>query len=147
MCAWSTGCLRRWRVSRVRGGAGTQVAAPSVNFHMAAGIDRARSAVARCASSRSSPTTSASAKFWNTSGQRRSRRTSPQHAGRRCGVESMRKMVRVWSQRRTGRNLAKRHQTLRPISASVGEGQNSGMTAVGRQTAFVTAHTWDSRHI
>jgi hypothetical protein len=27
---------------------------------------------------------------------------------------------RVWSQRRTGTKLAKRHQTLRPISASVG---------------------------
>jgi hypothetical protein len=41
--------------------------------------------------------------------------------------------VRVYSPCRTGARLAKRHQTLRPISASVGEGHRSGMSAAGRQ--------------
>ncbi|WP_350297209.1 hypothetical protein [Limnohabitans sp. Rim8] len=66
-------------------------------------------------------------------------------------LDWLRKAVMVCSQRRTGTKLAKRHPTLRPISASVGEGQNasknSELTAARRQAAPGTANAWDSRHI
>ena len=63
-----------------------------------------------------------SAKYWTTSGQMQSRRASRPHAGRRCGTGATRRwaMVSMWSQ--TGTRRHNRHQTLRPISASVGKG-------------------------
>jgi hypothetical protein len=55
--------------------------------------------------------------------------------------------VKVWSPCRIGARVAKRHQPLRPVSASVGEGENSELTAAGRQAAPGTAHAWESRQI
>jgi hypothetical protein len=80
------------------------------------------SVAGRCESSPSSRTVPTSGKYWSTSGQRQSRRASPQHAGRLCGTSTMRRwaMVLMWS--RTGTIRHNRRQNLRSISASVGRG-------------------------
>ena len=45
-----------------------------------------------------------------------------QAAGRRFGMEPIRKSVREWGQCRVGAGGAKRYQILRSISASAGKG-------------------------
>ena len=75
----------------------------------------------RCESSPSSRTAATSGTYWNTSGQRQSRRAPPRHAGRRSGMTVMRKLVKPLSQPQTGMKRPKRCRTLSSISASVGE--------------------------
>ncbi len=90
-----------------------------------------------------------------TSAQRPSHLAPRQHAGRRFGMRPMRQLVKVWKLKarkpwspcRTGARAAKRHPTLKPISASVGEGENSELSAAGRQAAPGTAHARESRRI
>ena len=96
----------------------------------------APSAAGKCTSSPSSHTVPISAKYWSTSGWRRSRRTSPRHAGRHCGTSATRKPQRAWSQPQTGMKRPNRPRTSRSISASVGRvatAVNSGFANVARQ--------------
>ncbi len=64
---------------------------------------------------------------WSKPVLRPSHRFSHQHAGGRCVLKR-----RAVSLCRNGTKLAKRHETLRPISFSAGESANSDMTVAGR---------------
>ncbi len=57
------------------------------------------------------------------------------------------KVWKAWSHCRIVTRLAKRYLTLRSISASVGEGQSSELTAAARQAAPCTAQEWGNLQI
>jgi len=87
----------------------------------------APSVAGKCVSSPSSATALTSGKYWSTSEWMQSHRASPRHAGHRRGTGAMRPWVRVPTSSRIGMKQPNHRRTLRSISASVGNGGNSGV--------------------
>ena len=110
----------------------------------------ARSAAGRCASSPLSRTAPKSGTSWTTSGQIPSHRTSRQHVGRHCGMNSMRNRVRAAKSSQIGTRQHNRHRTSSWTSASVGDPSEAavsiaaGAASRARQPQMHTAS--QSRH-